>query len=132
VPLLALANSDADATWLHSHAANLQALTKLSEVKVYASETEWGAAAQHAAVAVADGLRLCLFVEIDVAAERSRLTKEVGRLQHEITKAEGKLSNQAFVAKAPPTVIEQEKKRLADFSDTLKKVQTQLERLPAA
>ena len=132
VPLLALANSEADAHWLQSHAANVQALTKLSEVKVYTLETEWAAAAQHAAVAVADGVRLCLFVEIDVAAEKVRLTKEVNRLQTEITKAQGKLSNQAFVAKAPPAVIDQEKKRLADFSDTLDKVQAQLERLPAA
>jgi valyl-tRNA synthetase len=131
VPLLALANSDADSQWLQGHAANLQALTKLSEVKVYTSESEWSAAADNAAVAVADGLRLCLFVEIDVAAEKARLSKEVSRLQNEIAKAEGKLSNQAFVAKAPPAVIDQEKKRLADFSDTLKKVQTQLERLSA-
>ncbi len=129
VPLLALANTEADARWLQSHAANLQALTKLSEVKVYTQEAEWSSAAQNAAVAVADGLRLCLFVEIDLDAERARLSKEAARLQGEIAKAHGKLSNEAFVAKAPPAVIDQEKKRLADFSDTLTKVQAQLSRL---
>jgi valyl-tRNA synthetase len=96
---------------------------------VYTQESEWSAEAQNAAVAVTDGLRLCLHVEIDVAAEKTRLSKEVARLQNEITKAQGKLSNQAFVAKAPPAVIDQEKKRLADFTDTLTQVQSQLSRL---
>jgi valyl-tRNA synthetase len=129
VPLLALAGTEADARWLQGHAATVQALTKLSEVKVYMQEAEWSAAAQNAAVSMADGLRLCLFVEIDLAAEKARLSKEVVRLQGEIAKAQGKLSNEAFVAKAPPAVIDQEKRRLADFSDTLTKVQAQLSRL---
>jgi valyl-tRNA synthetase len=129
VPLLALATTEADAQWLQGHAATVQALTKLSEVKVYAQEAAWSADAQQAAVSVAEGLRLCLFVEIDVAAEKARLGKEVARLQGEIAKAQGKLSNQAFVAKAPPAVIEQEKKRVADFSETLTQVQAQLSRL---
>ena len=46
-----------------------------------------------------------------------------------MAKANGKLSNQAFVAKAPPTVIEQERKRIADFTATLAKIQEQLKRL---
>ena len=57
------------------------------------------------------------------------LSKEVARLQGEIAKAHGKLGNEAFVAKAPPAVIDQEKKRLADFSATLAKLQEQLQRL---
>ena len=129
VPLLALVTNPADVPWVQGHAGALQALAKLSEVQVFTDEAAWSQAAQNAAVAVTDGMRMCLFVEIDVAAERARLSKEVARLQAEIAKAEGKLSNQAFVAKAPPTVIEQEKKRLADFSDTLSKVQAQLARL---
>ncbi len=129
VPLLAWATTEADAQWLQGHAATVQALSKLSGVKVYTQEAAWSADAQNAAVSVVDGLRLCLFVEIDVAAEKARLGKEVTRLQTEIAKAEGKLSNQAFVAKAPPAVIEQEKKRVADFSATLSQVQAQLLRL---
>jgi len=73
--------------------------------------------------------RLCLFMEIDVAAEKARLAKEVARLTGELAKVNGKLGNQAFVAKAPPAVIEQEHKRLADFTQTLEKVQHQLARL---
>ena len=56
--------------------------------------------------------RLCLFMEIDVAAERARLSKETARLEGELAKARGKLDNAAFVAKAPPAVIDQERQRI--------------------
>jgi valyl-tRNA synthetase len=106
----------------------LQALAKLSEVKVFDDEAAWAAAAQAAPVAVVGEARLCLFMEIDVAAEKARLTKEAARLEGEIAKAEGKLSNEKFVAKAPPAVIEQERKRIAEFTATLGKVRGQLVR----
>ena len=64
-----------------------------------------------------------------MAAEKVRLSKEATRLQGEITKANAKLGNEAFVAKAPPAVIEQEKKRVADFGATLARIQEQLARL---
>ena len=66
---------------------------------------------------------------VDLEAEKARLGKEAARLQGEVTKANAKLSNQAFVAKAPPTVIEQERKRIADFAATLSKIEDQLKRL---
>ncbi|MEY3944118.1 MAG: Valine--tRNA ligase [Pseudomonadota bacterium] len=122
-----------DTAFMHSAAPVLQALAKLSEVKVFDNEADWAAAAQAAPVAVVGSgeemARLCLFMEIDVAAEKARLAKEAARLEGEITKANGKLSNEAFVAKAPPAVIEQEKKRVADFGATLAKVKEQLARL---
>jgi valyl-tRNA synthetase len=118
-----------DTAFMQSAAPVLQALAKLSEVKVFESEADWAAAAQAAPVAVVGDARLCLFMEIDVAAEKARLTREATRLEGEITKANGKLSNEAFVAKAPPAVIEQEKKRVADFGATLAKVREQLQRL---
>jgi valyl-tRNA synthetase len=101
----------------------LQALAKLSEVKVFEDEASWAAAAQAAPVAVAGEARLCLHMEIDVAAEKARLGKEAARLEGEIAKAQAKLGNEAFVAKAPPAVIEQERKRLADFAAALAKLQ---------
>ncbi len=118
-----------DAAFIRQAAPVLQALAKLSEVKVFDDEAAWVAAAQAAPVAVAGDARLCLVMEIDVAAEKARLSKEAGRLQGELAKATGKLSNEAFVAKAPPAVIDQERKRIADFTATLEKVQAQLARL---
>ena len=120
-----------DAAFLREAAPVLQALAKLSEVKVFDDEASWAAAAQAAPVAVVGDARLCLYMEIDVAAEKARLAKEAARLQGELAKANGKLANEAFVAKAPPAVIEQERKRIADFTATLQKVQAQLQRLGA-
>ncbi|MFC5498367.1 valine--tRNA ligase [Caenimonas terrae] len=118
-----------DAAFMREAAPVLQALAKLSEVKVFDEEAAWTAAAQAAPVAVVGEARLCLFMEIDVAAEQVRLGKEAARLEEQISKANAKLSNEAFVAKAPPAVIEQERKRIGEFSATLGKLREQLARL---
>ena len=125
LPLFVLGDTD----FMNSAAPVLQALAKLSEVKVFADEASWAAAAQAAPVAVVGEARMCLFMEIDVAAEKTRLSKEIARLEGEIIKANAKLGNEAFVAKAPPAVIDQEKKRVADFGATLEKMREQLARL---
>lgn len=83
-----------------------------------------------APVAIVGDFKLMLKVEIDLAAERDRLTKEVTRLEGEVAKCEAKLGNERFVARAPAQVVETEKKRLADFTALLVKVREQLERLP--
>ena len=129
LPLFVVANQAAEADFLRQSAPVLQALAKLNEVRVFDDEAAWAAAAQAAPVAVVGEARICLHMEIDVAAEKARLGKEATRLEGEITKANGKLSNEAFVAKAPPAVIEQERKRVADFVATLTKVKDQLARL---
>ncbi len=129
LPLYAVATTPDQAEFMRSQAPVLQALAKLSEVRVFDDEAHWSAAAESAPVAVVGEVRVCLFMQVDVAAEKARLAKEVARLQGEMTKAQGKLSNEAFVAKAPAAVLEQERKRLADFSATLTKVQEQLARL---
>ena len=118
-----------DADFMRGVAPVLQALAKLSEVKVFDDEAAWAAAAQAAPVAVVGEARMCLFMEIDVAAEKARLSKEIARIEGEIAKANGKLSNEAFVAKAPAAVLEQERKRVADFTATLGRLRDQLTRL---
>ncbi|MDI1245589.1 MAG: class I tRNA ligase family protein, partial [Rhodoferax sp.] len=129
LPLFAIAGSVAEAAFMTQAAPVLQALAKLSEVRVFEDEAAWAAAAQAAPVAVVGEARICLFREIDVAAEKARLGKELARLEGEIVKAHGKLSNESFVARAPAAVIDQERKRLADFEATLAKVRDQLARL---
>ncbi len=118
-----------DSAFLRSAAPVLQALAKLSEVKVFDDEAAWQAAAQAAPVAVVGGARVCLHMEIDVDAERARLSKEIARIEGELAKVHTKLGNEAFVAKAPPAVIEQEKKRLTDFGTTLERLREQRVRL---
>ena len=125
---LFIAADTAQQAKLRAFAPYLKTLAKLSEVTVGESLPE----AIGAPVQVVGDISLMLKVEIDVKAERERLSKEITRLQGEITKANGKLSNENFVAKAPPAVIEQEKKRVAEFGGTLEKLQAQLDALPKA
>jgi len=129
LPLYAVADSEADAAFLRDAAPVLQALAKLKEVKLFDDEAAWAAAAEAAPVAVAGAVRFCLHMEIDKAAEKARIGKETARIEGEIGKVHGKLGNEAFVAKAPPAVIEQERKRLEDFTATLARLQDQLQRL---
>jgi valyl-tRNA synthetase len=117
------------AAFMREAAPVLQALAKLSEVKVFDDEASGQAAARRRPVAVVGEARLCLHMEIDVAAEKARLGKESRALEGEVAKANGKLGNEAFVAKAPPAVIEQERKRIADFTATLERLRDQLVRL---
>jgi valyl-tRNA synthetase len=104
----------------------LTALARLSEVKVFDSDAAFAQATRNAAVAVQGESRLALFVEVDVAAETERLGKEIARLQGEITKAQAKLGNESFVARAPAQVVAQERQRIADFTATVARLQDQL------
>jgi valyl-tRNA synthetase len=125
VPLYA----QGDAAFIEAAAPVLKALAKLSDVKVFADAAAFADATKMAPVSVLGEAHLALHVEIDVAAERERLGKEVKRLEGEITKANAKLGNESFVARAPAAVVEQEKQRLADFGATLAKLRDQLARL---
>ena len=129
LPLYVLASSKAEHAFMTQSAPVLQSLAKLNEVKIFDDEALWQAAAQAAPVAVVGEARVCLHMQIDVAAEKIRLGKEAGRLEGEIAKANNNLGNEAFVAKAPPVVIEQARARVAGFVATLAKVQDQLARL---
>jgi valyl-tRNA synthetase len=121
VPLIA----SGDAESLAGFAPYLKSLAKLSDMQIVASLP----VDADAPTAVVGETRLMLKIEIDVAAECERLSKEIARLEGEIVKANAKLGNESFVARAPAQVVEVEKKRLADFVATVEKLKPQLERL---
>jgi valyl-tRNA synthetase len=118
-----------DADFMRVSAQLLKSLAKLSDVQIFDTEAAWSAAAQAAPVAVAGECKICLHMEVDKVAETARLTKELARLDGELAKAQAKLANEAFVAKAPPAVINQERQRMADFSALRDKFAAQLQRL---
>ena len=115
---------EGDAERASVYASYMKSLGRLSEVHVVNVLPDGDAP-----VAVVGDWRVMLHIEIDRASEIVRLDKEIARLRGEIVKAQGKLGNASFVDRAPVAVVEQEQKRLADFIDTLEKVQSQRTRL---
>ena len=102
----------------------MMVLIKISELRIVnelpASDSPVAVVGQH---------RLMPHVEVDPAAEKIRLEKEIVRLDGEVVKAKAKLSNASFVDRAPAKVVEQERARLADFESTLAKLREQLAKL---
>ncbi|MFG1734844.1 valine--tRNA ligase [Paenibacillus sp. 843] len=66
---------------------------------------------------------------IDIAQEITRLEKEIQHLNSEVERVEKKLNNPGFVSKAPEKVIEEERAKLADYSDKRSKVIARIEEL---
>ncbi|HEX3169908.1 MAG TPA: valine--tRNA ligase, partial [Burkholderiales bacterium] len=120
VPLLA----QGDRATLAALALYLVPLARLSEVAIVDELPQ-----ADAPVSIVDDFRLMLKIEVDAAAERARLGKEMERLAGEIAKTAGKLANANFVERAPAAVVEQERQRLVHYETTVAKVRAQLERL---
>ncbi|WP_410100161.1 valine--tRNA ligase [Sutterella wadsworthensis] len=108
----------------------LQQLARLESV-THVEDLLQAAQGSVAPVAIVGDFKLMLKVEIDVKAERERLSKEAARLAGEVKKCQSKLGNERFVSKAPAAVVDTEKKRLAEFTALLAKVEEQLDKLPA-
>ena len=103
----------------------LPSLTRLTEAKLVDSLPE----AEDAPVAVCNGARLMLKVEIDKAAETARLSKEAEKLQKALDKLNAKLAKPGYTEKAPAHLVEKDKADLAELEDKMAKVQTQLAKL---
>ncbi len=102
----------------------LQALARISETRPVAALPD-----QHAPVAVTPLGKWMLDIAIDVEAEKARLSKEIARLEAEISKATAQLGNEKFVARAPEAVVAEMKQRQADFSAKVADLKGQLGKL---
>ncbi|QPT38916.1 valine--tRNA ligase [Neisseria cinerea] len=103
----------------------LPMMTRLTEAQQVAALPE----SEDAPVAVCNGARLMLKVEIDKAAETARLSKEAEKLQKALDKLNAKLSKPGYTEKAPTHLVEKDKADLAELEDKMAKVQTQLAKL---
>ncbi len=103
----------------------LPALTRLTEAKTVDRLPE----NEDAPVAVCNGARLMLKVEIDKAAETARLSKEAEKLQKALDKLNAKLAKPGYVDKAPAHLVEKDKAELAELEEKMAKVQSALAKL---
>ena len=103
----------------------LPMMTRLTEAQQVATLPE----SEDAPVAVCNGARLMLKVEIDKAAETARLSKEAEKLQKALDKLNAKLSKPGYTEKAPAHLVEKDKADLAELEDKMAKVQNQLAKL---
>ena len=110
---------------LANFAPYLVALAKLSSMDIQSGDLPTA----DAPVSIVKDFKLMLKIEVDAAAERERLSKEIARIDTEIAKAQAKLSNPSFVERAPGNVVEQEKERLSAFSAKRDSLDEQLKKL---
>ncbi|MFU8804563.1 MAG: valine--tRNA ligase, partial [Bradymonadaceae bacterium] len=90
-----------------------------------------GEGIENAATAVFDGveIRIPLLGLIDVEEELARLSKELARVGEDIGFVSRKLSNEGFVSKAPPAVVQKERDKLVAYEEEKATLQASLREL---
>jgi valyl-tRNA synthetase len=127
LPVILENASEADERRATEHASLLQRVGRVESVTLLAD----GEKPPAAATALIDELRLLVPMKgmIDVDAERTRLGKQLDKLQADLARARSKLDNPNFVNNAPADVVTQEKQRAADFERQIAQLNEQLEKL---
>ena len=114
---------------LEKQTALLKAMAKLDNVQVLAAN-ETAPLAVAKLVGNAE-LLVPMAGFINKEAELARLTKEIEKYQNEVKRIESKLSNEAFVAKAPEAVIAKEREKQAEYQSGLEKIREQYKAIEA-
>ncbi|MEE3731901.1 valine--tRNA ligase [Mannheimia haemolytica] len=114
---------------LNANEVLLKSMAKLDSVKVLENGEN---APLSVAKLVANGeILIPMAGFINKEAELARLTKEMDKLKGEVARIEGKLSNEAFVAKAPEQVIAKEREKMQEYLSGLEKLQVQYQEIEA-
>ena len=129
IPLLLKDTADQVRSWVDAYRDLITRLARLSSAELLDGETPRGAVQD-----VLDGATLVLPIGdvIDVSAEQARLRREVAKLDAEIVRLDKKLSNEGFLGKAPPEVVEAERERRADAAEARDKLHDAVRRLTGA
>jgi len=118
---------DADNRWLEAEFGEMH---RLAGVSGFSAGTD-AVKPAHSATVIASGLEIYVPLEglVDFEAEAARLTRERGKLGGELEKLERKLSNEGFLAKAAPEIIEKDRAKAAELAEALSLVDAQLTEL---
>lgn len=105
-------------------------LANITDVAFVSAKEE---APEESMSAVINGAEIYIPLEdlVDYKAEYERLLKEQKKLEGEVKRVEGKLSNQGFISKAPEKVINEEKEKMVKYKEMLEKVTSRLEMIKA-
>jgi len=125
IPLVLVAASDDVAARAQAWDETIRRLARLSSIAIV--PTPPGSSAQM----IVRGTVVALPLEgvIDISAEVTRLTKEIGKEEAEVKKVDAKLGNADFVRKAPEEVVEENRERRTDALARIEKMKAALERL---
>ncbi|KGQ20832.1 Valyl-tRNA synthetase [Lysobacter dokdonensis DS-58] len=112
ISLLVQGGGEAECKRLGRFDSQLRFLNRIESIDVLQGEPP------AAAAGLVGEMRLFVPLEglVDLGAERTRLDKELKRVEAELMKSTNKLASETFVQNAPPAVVEQERQRLADWT----------------
>jgi len=127
LPVLLQDASDKDRELCSTYGATLTALARLEGIDFAGND------APEAATALVGNMKLLVPMAglIDKEAELARLAKEIEKLEKDIQRTAGKLSNDSFVSKAPDAVVQKERDKLAEMEAASANLKLQLEKIRA-
>jgi valyl-tRNA synthetase len=127
LPLLVKDASGETMGRIERHREHFLRLSRIERIEMVDAVPAGGVAA------VVDGTTLILRVDdfVDLGRERARLAKEINRLNGELTKFSQKLANPAFVSRAKPEVVEEQREREADTRRDRDRLQAVYDRIAA-
>ncbi|MGZ2429546.1 valine--tRNA ligase [Rhizobium redzepovicii] len=127
-PLVVVRANNLTRERLFRHDAAIKRLARVEAISL-ADDAPKGAAQ-----IVVDEATICLPLGnlIDLSAEKARLEKAIGKMEGEISRIDGKLSNEKFVANANPEVVEAERERLEELKGQIASLKTALSRVSEA
>ncbi|MDG4721622.1 MULTISPECIES: valine--tRNA ligase [Thalassospira] len=132
VPVYLVDATDAMKSAVSAQEAQVKRLARVADIG-FKGQSDVEAIAKGAIQTVVDGVAVFVSVAdfIDVAAEKSRLEKEMQDKTKYIKAQEGKLSNEKFVSRAPEHIVATEKAKLEEARDTLAKLTEAYDRIAA-